>query len=132
MNTHPVSRTVAWLLAALLAVVAGLGEGLHLLPGLGHGVIVGDHLLLLWIESPCCQGRASGPASFSDGHHGQSVPILDEDDCPVCQLLVASFAPTDAIAIAAVDVVAEHCLGGPVATVLIAPAIYNARAPPQG
>lgn len=126
---HPLCRTVASLLVALLAVIAGLGEGLHLLPGLGHGVIVGDHLLLLGIESPCCQGRASGPAFFSDGHHGQSVPILDEDDCPVCQLLVASFAPTDAIA--AADVVAEHCLGAPVATVLIAPAIYNARAPPQ-
>ncbi len=132
MNTIALRRTAAWTLAALLAIIAGVGEGLHFIPGLGHGVMVGERVLVLGEvpdkprigldAEPCCACT----------HGGQSVPIVEEDDCPICQIIGASFAPDAAAAMPALAVVAEHFLAAPAVAAVPAPAVYHARAPPQG
>ncbi len=120
------------MLVALLAIVAGLGEGLHMIPGLGHGVIVGERVLVLgetpdhspvgFNVEPCCVCNQCG----------KSIPIVDEDDCPICQILGASFAPDAAAAMPAVDVVAGQPVSVPPVAAAPASAFYQARAPPQG
>ncbi len=132
MNAVALRRTAAWTLAALLAIIAGVGEGLHFIPGLGHAVLVGERVLVLGETpatpslgppiSPCCE-CSSGTGS---------LPVLGEDDCPVCQILGASFAPAAPPPLLAVDVVARDTLAGLPVAATPAPALYQARAPPQG
>ncbi len=76
--------TVTWLLAALFAVVAGFGEGLHCVPGLGHAVERPGGLFYLGLAKP------HAPSSERDRWPGVSrlpggLPlVLDEDHCALC------------------------------------------------
>jgi len=79
-------KPITWSLILALTMISGVGEGLHLIPGCGHGIEVGDRVLLLGIriawpgtpisDRPCVE-RSDVP----------SIPMWDEDDCPICSLL---------------------------------------------
>ena len=45
----PARATITWLLAGLLALVSGVGEGLHMIPGCGHAVELPGGVLLLGV-----------------------------------------------------------------------------------
>ncbi len=130
MNAPAFRRTAAWTLAALLAIVAGLGEALHGLPGLGHGVIVGDRVLVLGDAPPDARGGFAARACCTGAPCGTSLPVYDEDECPICQILGASFAPAAPLLLPALDAVAEPLVADTVAAASRTPAVYHARAPP--
>lgn len=93
-------RFVVWSLAALLALVAGMGEGLHLLPGCGHGTEVGG--VVLWVG--CFSSDNSSPTNDHDGP-GVTVPgkpappIQGEEACTICSKLGKHFTPPSPIAV---------------------------------
>ena len=88
-----VQRLVSWLLIALLALIAGVGEGLHSLPGCGHALRVGQVTVLLGVSFPDSQVAVSERSSAEPGgtaaspHDGPDIPIRDEDLCPICSTI---------------------------------------------
>ena len=81
------SRTATtWFLAGLLALISGLGEGLHLIPGCGHPVEFSG--VSIWVGSgkpetaDCLHQPSPGVGDQSD----DSVPYYGEDDCPICRV----------------------------------------------
>jgi len=82
----PTRATISWLLAGLLALVFGVGEGWHFIPGCGHAFDLPGECVFV--------GRASPKTAFSRdaGSPGvvrsesDSVPCYDEDECPICHL----------------------------------------------
>jgi len=80
----PTQATTTWLLIALFAVVSGIGEGLHFVPGSGHAVELPNGLYYLGLAAP--QG---GPAAndstprVAPPQHDQPL-VLDEDECAIC------------------------------------------------
>lgn len=89
---RPPNKLITWSLIIALTIISGVGEGLHFIPGCGHGIEVGDRVLLVGIDfagygtpisdRPCVE-------RFDD--HG--IPMWDEDDCPICSLLAQCFSP---------------------------------------
>lgn len=81
---------VICLLLATYGVAAVVGEGLHLLPGMGHAVLLpGGGAMYLGIDAP-----PAAPASDSDGRPavGSPTPQLDflaSDECAVCSFCAA-------------------------------------------
>jgi hypothetical protein len=130
-------RSAAWLLVALVAIVGGVGEGLHLIPGLGHGIIVGNQVLVHGEGLADFGGAQSGSCSESrppccgepDGLEG--VVLLDEDDCPICQILSKTFAPGDGAPAVSLAVCAEQLTAEGIGVEAAPPAIYQARVPPR-
>jgi len=81
-------RPTAWLLIATSAILAGAGEALHCLPGCGHGVRVGEVVLLLGVRVPR-DHRVTDDLSDVDRPHvdrpsGQDIPVYGEDKCAIC------------------------------------------------
>ena len=89
-----VQRSVACLLIVMLAIVAGVGEGLHFVPGCGHGVRVGDMVLLLGISLPEGQQPSDGRPHV-ERPEGQDIPIYDEDQCAICSAVGQSCISAD-------------------------------------
>ncbi len=81
-----VYKPIAWLLIAGLAIVAAVGEGLHLIPGCGHGVEVGNGVLLLGISLPEDQQPSDG-RPLVKRPDAQDIPIYDEDLCAICSVV---------------------------------------------
>lgn len=82
-------RLVAAFLAATVAVVSGVGEGLHFLPGLGHAVrLPSGHLLCLGVEWPGSAAAQTDSRGLRQERFGLPrtglPPILAEDECAVC------------------------------------------------
>lgn len=93
-------RFVVWSLAALLGLVAGVGEGLHLLPGCGHGIEVGNGVL--WVgccstDEPCPTRDDNGPGVAVPGK--PAPPIQGEEACTICSKLGKHFAPPSPIVV---------------------------------
>ena len=82
----PFQKHVSWTLITLLAVMTGVGEGLHYVPGCGHGAPVGDGTLFLGIElqPPRVAFDCPEQAERSDG---PGIPIYDEDQCAICSFV---------------------------------------------
>jgi len=76
-------KPIAWLLIVTLATVAGVGEGLHYIPGCGHGVQVGNRILLLGISVPWDHWMTDDRPRV-ERPEGQDIPIYDEDQCAIC------------------------------------------------
>ena len=66
-------KPIAWLLIATLAIVAGTGEGLHWIPGCGHGVVVGNLVLLIGIDVPDVPRSADGLPGV-EPRQGEDIP----------------------------------------------------------
>lgn len=130
MNATTIRRTAAWSLAALLTLIAGLGEGLHWLPGMGHGLLVGDRVLLLGETPRDPLGGLGSRACCTGVPSDDSLPVLDEDDCPICQILGLSFESGAPAALPAVDLLAAYSRAAPAPALPLAPAVYQPRGPP--
>ncbi|MBM4095005.1 MAG: hypothetical protein FJ276_37180 [Planctomycetes bacterium] len=79
-----VCRAISWICLVLLAMVAGLGApALHAIPGCGHGVVIGDRILVLGMRLP---GYGCGKADSLqlERSRGPGIPLLDESDCFIC------------------------------------------------
>ena len=127
---HAFRKPIAWFLIAALAMISGLGEGLHYIPGCGHGTPVGERLFLLGVGAPIAQlppdcrlhmERADGP----------EIPVYDEDQCAICSVIGQKTTTTDSVQFILV-VPLVHDL--PAASIPAAPTApircFQARAPP--
>jgi len=76
--------TTIWLLIALFAVLSGIGEGLHFVPGSGHAVELPNGLYYLGLAKPQ-RGRSPGDGTSGVGRQEHDSPlVLDEDECAIC------------------------------------------------
>ena len=132
MISPRLKRFVVWSLAALLGLVAGVGEGLHLIPGCGHGVEVGNGVL--WVG--CCGFETPYPTSDHDQPEvtvpgKPAPPIESEEACPICSKLGKHFTLPSPIA---VGFVARLQSEAPVVVLRDVPVetagVIQARAPP--
>ena len=123
-------KPIAWFLIASMAMVAGLGEGLHYIPGCGHGPPAGNRFFLLGINS----SAASHPTD--DGQHlerpqSADIPIYDENQCAICSAVGQRSIKADFFQFISVtplvhDLPAVVLHDAPAATVFS----FQARAPP--
>jgi hypothetical protein len=80
---HALRKLIAWFLIATLVIIAGVGEGLHCLPGCGHGVETGGRLLLLGISLPENLQPINDRPQV-ERPESRDIPIYDEDLCAIC------------------------------------------------
>jgi len=91
-----IQRPITWLCVVTLVILAGVGEGLHCIPGCGHGVEVGNRVLLLGISLPenkqptDCRRHVERP-------EGQDIPIWDENLCAICSAVAQSCTSADCV-----------------------------------
>ena len=116
----------------LFAFIAIMGEGLHLLPGMGHSC--GHHLDCM-VSSP-----SSADLDGCCVHHSQTVThsdptsseIKDAADCPVCMFLslVKSYLSTQYAATACLPIVERLAVCTPLLESRFV-CSYHTRAPPR-
>jgi len=83
----PSRSTTTWILTAFFAAAVGLGEGWHLVPGNGHLVeLPGGYCVCVGITLPRAAPPAQDDVPTVDSGQRKSVPVEDEDDCPICRL----------------------------------------------
>ncbi|GEM_PF-3372607 len=128
-----IRRFSAWLLAALLAIIAGGGEGLHLLPGAGHVIVMGDHTLMLGAPRSSSEPQACGtPAccGVSTGREPTSE-LMDSESCPICKILGIGCVPAGPGAALFWGVQFQRPSIPAICRLASPPAFYRARAPPM-
>ena len=123
---------IAWLLIATLSIVAGIGEALHSIPGCGHGVLVGDQVVILGISLPCCPRESDGQPHFERANDFD-IPIYSEAQCAICSVVGQSCTSADCVPYVGVmpllhDLVAVVLRDTSVTTTRS----FQARAPPLG
>jgi len=89
--TPSIQRPIVWLLIATLAIVAGVCEGVHFIPGCGHGVQIGDMVLLLGISLPDGEAPTDGQ-SHVEYPDGPDIPVYDEDLCAICSAVGQTYS----------------------------------------
>ncbi len=75
---------ITWLLAAGFAAAAGLGEGLHAVPGLGHAVELPAGLFYLGLDKPHSATPGTDTQPGISRLPGSPPLVLDEDQCAIC------------------------------------------------
>ncbi|MBN1590073.1 MAG: hypothetical protein JW888_11200 [Pirellulales bacterium] len=86
MSLLTVRKPIACVLIVLLAIISGVGEGLHWIPGCGHGVLVGNGVLFLGISAPDFPQPVDGCPRV-ERPQDRDVPIYDEDQCSICSVV---------------------------------------------
>ena len=130
MMPRTIYKPIAWFLIATLAIVAGVGEGLHWIPGCGHGVEVGNSILLLGISAPEDTSPADG-RSHVERPADRDIPICDEDLCSICSAVARDCTSADGVQFVFVmpfvhEVSAVAPCDAPTATARL----FQSRAPP--
>ena len=125
-----VRKSVTLVLIALLAVISGVGEGLHLIPGCGHGVAVGDRVLLLGIDRPDVPPSDNGHSQVGLPQ-GVRIPVFAEEQCVVCSAISQNCTLSDAPPVVLVQhLVQEVPLPSLADTSINLAHSFQARAPP--
>jgi len=75
---------ITWLLIGIFAVPAGMGEGLHLIPGCGHAVELPGAYFLVGVARS--EWAAGDPLPAVRHRQADSRLCYDEGECPICQL----------------------------------------------
>jgi hypothetical protein len=70
---------------ALFAIVAVGGQGLHMLPGCGHGC--GSAPASLG-HGQCCESHR-----HDQDHHGGPIVVAEADECAICKCLTQAKLP---------------------------------------
>ncbi|MBN2296008.1 MAG: hypothetical protein JXM70_26485 [Pirellulales bacterium] len=87
-------KLTIWMLIANLAIIAGVGEGLHLIPGCGHGIELGNRVLLLGVDLPQSDDLPAGDTPCVKKTSDLKIPIYDEDLCAICSLIGEHCTPS--------------------------------------
>jgi len=127
---HAIFEPTVLFLVATLTIVACVGEGLHFIPGCGHGVEVGGRVLLLGIQLPIDAGDTDGqPRAERPGD--QKIPIYDEDECAICSFAGRTCTPANSVSFIFVAPLVD-CLAAvvPCAAPTGFARSFQARAPP--
>jgi len=123
-----VRRPTGCILIALLTVVSGVGQGLHLIPHCGHAVPVADAFLLLGAD---VSERPMEGSTEVECPRGEDIPVYDEDQCAICSVVGQSCTGTDSFQLVLVLPLAEEL---PPVVLSEAPGAiahaFGARAPP--
>ncbi len=132
MSPLTIRRFSAWLLVALLAIIAGGGEGLHLLPGAGHLVALGDYTLLVGAPrsaaetNVCCAATCGGNSTGQEPASGPG----DSESCPICKILGISYAAGGPAMLLFWGVQLHRPATPPPSRTIAPPIVYLARGPP--
>jgi hypothetical protein len=119
-----------WALVVLLTTVAGVREGLHLVPGMGHGVTVGGQVVMLGNCSLDSDSSLPPPCCFL-APSKESTQLLDEDDCPICHLLGMKLTVAVSSVIELLELPVASAVVEPIERRAFVPLVYHARAPPR-
>ena len=127
---HPLT---AWSLVVLLTTVAGVRDGLHLIPGMGHEVTVGGQVLLLGETQtePTDETLAPACCFVARCKTNNTVQILDEDDCPLCHFFGMKLAGASVWMMTLAELQVRMAALDPLDAKAIASHVYQARAPPH-
>ena len=127
---HTLHKSIAWFLIVALAIISGVGEGLHSIPGCGHGVETGNGLLLLGISLPEREQPVDDRPTV-ERPEDFSIPIYDEELCEICLVVGLSCTSADSVqfvlVVPFVDNVPELA---PSEALSAAVRLYHTRAPP--
>lgn len=132
MSPPRIRRFSAWLLVALLAIIAGGGEGLHLLPGASHPVVLGEYALMVGAPRPtvafdtCCAATCGGNTTGQEPLSGSG----DSESCPICKILGISYAAGGPAMLLFWGVQSHRPATPPPCRSIAPPIFYLARAPP--
>ncbi|MBN1393980.1 MAG: hypothetical protein JW959_03030 [Pirellulales bacterium] len=126
---HAYRGHIAWYLIVTMAVISTFGEGLHYIPGCGHGTPAGEKNFLLGFRLPADQPPPDGKR-LADSE-GAGIPLYDEDQCAICSVVGHKVTAGDSFQIILVtplvyDLPATVLLEAPAADALS----FQARAPP--
>jgi len=119
-----------WTLVVLLTAVAGVREGLHLVPGMGHEVTVGGQVVMVGdcgidsassLPPPCCFLAPSK----------ESAQLLDQDDCPICHLLGMKVTAPVSGAMRPIEMPLGWAVIAAISVQVFDTRVYQARVPPQ-
>jgi hypothetical protein len=81
-------RRFTWLLLSAFACFACAGVGIHMLPGFGHATWQFGQLLLLGVDlGDGYEGELDQGQPVCSRATGLGIPILSEDQCPICSSL---------------------------------------------
>lgn len=119
-----------WLLVVLLTTFASVREGLHLLPGLSHAVMLGDQAILLGQWQPALFDASVPPADCITACSDDPARALEEDACPICRLLGMKFAPAAPDGVVPVEISVDQPVPASENSEAAVIAVYQARAPP--
>ena len=120
-----------WFLAGLFGVVAGMGEGLHLIPGCGHAVELPHGYLFVGLAKPKSTARPDDPSPAVGRPQGGSPSCYDEGDCPICRLSGQGKVIAAGVSFPLVLPIADHLPAIALqASPARAPQPFDARAPP--
>jgi hypothetical protein len=82
----PARATITWLLAGLFALVSGIDEGWHFIPGCGHAVELPGRYIFVGLSSLKTAFPLDARSPGVRRSQGDSIPCYDEDECPICRL----------------------------------------------
>jgi len=80
-------RSFAWLLAALLGLAHGVGEGWHFVPGNGHLVELPGGYLFVGVVPPHSVPTGFEGLARVQRARGKTALSAEEADCPICRLV---------------------------------------------
>lgn len=133
MLRRSIHTLTCWSLVVLLTAVVAMRDGLHLLPGMSHGVVVGNQVVVLGETAShdpggdsyirCCILEPAGPRSFD---------VLDEDECPLCRFFGMKLAAEACESLPWIEVQLPFATCPPLLVQVVACSVYQARAPPLG
>ncbi len=93
-------RHLVWFFAAVFAAITGVGEGLHMLPGMGHAIRLPDGSYLGLAR----EGAKEDPTDRVQPPTDPVLPLIDSDQCPICNHLSLISPTAQAVSIVAAPV----------------------------
>ncbi len=131
MLRRSIQSLTCWSLVVLLTAVVALRDGLHLLPGMSHGVVIGNQVVMLGEPSNSTRGGSLDVrCCFWESEGAQSFDVLDENECPLCRFFGMKLAAESCESLPWIEVQLPLATCLPLNIQRLACPVYQARAPP--